>query len=347
MKNIIQQKTALFLAVALTSLMSNAQDVHFSQMEFSPLTLNPALAGANSPAQGILNYRSQWNSVAVPYQTIAASFDGRFNNNKRGKKGILAGGINFFNDQAGNLKVTTNSVNVSLAYHLILDKTSTLGVGINTGFGQRSISASAGRWGNQYDGTAYNNTFASGETFSNASFSFIDAGAGMVYAYKQNSGYKSQTDQKAVNVGFAVYHLNKPSYSYLNDNAEKLNMRISVFANANISISGTKGAVLPGIYFQKQGSSTELLFGAYYKYLLSKGSMATGFSKPTSLSFGLFNRLKDALVAKLMLDWGNYSTGFAYDLNISSLNDVSRAKGGFEVFLRFNMTDNGNGNSRF
>jgi hypothetical protein len=186
-----------------------------------------------------------------------------------------------------------------------------------------------------------------GETFGNPSFSFIDAGAGIVYAYKQNSGYKSNTDQKAVNIGFAMYHLNKPSYSYMNDNTEKLNMRISVFANANICISGTKSAVLPGIYFQNQGSSIEFLYGLYYKHLLSKGSMATGFSKPTSLSFGLFNRFKDALVAKVMLDWGNYSTGFAYDLNISKLNEVSQVKGGFEVFLRFNMTDNGNGNSRF
>ena len=56
-----------------------AQDVHFSQMEYSPLTLNPGLAGANSPMQGVVNYRSQWKSVATPYKTIAASFDARFN----------------------------------------------------------------------------------------------------------------------------------------------------------------------------------------------------------------------------------------------------------------------------
>ena len=79
----------------------HAQDVHFSHMEYSPMTLNPGLAGANSPMQGIVNYRSQWSSVATPYTTIAASFDARLNENKRNRQGIFAAGINF-------LKLTIN-----------------------------------------------------------------------------------------------------------------------------------------------------------------------------------------------------------------------------------------------
>lgn len=92
------KKTVKYLIIATGFAISTsgfAQDVHFSQMSFSPLNLNPALAGANSTLQGIVNYRSQWNSVAEPYQTIGASVDGRFNDNKRNKKGIIAGGLNF------------------------------------------------------------------------------------------------------------------------------------------------------------------------------------------------------------------------------------------------------------
>ena len=322
------------------------QDIHFSNMEFSPLTLNPALAGANSPMQGIVNYRSQWNSVATPYQTIAASFDARFNENKRGKKGILAGGINFFNDKAGDLKVITNSVNLSLAYHLILDKSSTIGIGVYTGFGQRSIDPSSGKWGSQYDGSAYNSTIASGEIINSASFSFFDAGTGIVYAYKKKNGYMTKNDQLAFNVGFAMYHVNNPRYTYLNQDNEKLFIRYSIFANAEIGIQNTRGSVLPGIYFQRQKSSMEILYGIYYKYKISEGSMSTGFTRPMSLSIGLFNRFKDAMVGKIMFDWDQFSTGFAYDINISTLTEVSRAKGGFELFLRFNMGDGGGFRSR-
>jgi hypothetical protein len=51
--------------------------------------------------------------------------------------------------------------------------------------------------------------------------------------------------------------------------------------------------------------------------------------------------VKDALVGKLMFEYDQFSAGFAYDINISSLTEVSRSKGGFELFLRFNMGDGG------
>ena len=335
-----------FLVLMCVSTFGSAQDVHFSHMEYSPLTLNPALAGANSPMQGIVNYRSQWNSVAVPYQTIAASFDARFNENKRDKKGIIAGGINFFNDQAGDLKVTTNNVNVNLAYHLILDRTSTLGLGIYTGFGQRTINPNEGRWGSQYDGSAYNPTILSGETFNSASFTFIDAGAGIVYTYKKNQGYMTQNDQRAFNYGFAMYHVNNPGYSFQEQSSEKLYMRWSMFANGTIGIQNTRGSILPGVYFQRQKTSMEILYGLYYKYQINEGSMATGFNKPFAIYLGLFHRLKDAMVGKFMVEWDQYSAGFGYDINISSLTEVSRSKGGFELFLRFNMGNGGGFRSR-
>jgi type IX secretion system PorP/SprF family membrane protein len=334
-------KLTVLLLGSLAGFRSLAQDIHFSQMEYSPLTLNPALAGANSPMQGIVNYRSQWNSVAVPYKTIAASFDMRFNEKNRNKKGIIAGGINFFNDQAGDLKVNTNNVNLNLAYHLMLNRNSTLGLGIYSGFGQRSIDPNSGRWGTQYDGLAYNAALPSQETFNNATFSFFDAGTGLVYAYRKNQGYTTQNNQLSINAGFAAYHVNRPGYSYLDQNTEKLLMRYSAFANAEIGIQNTKGSVLPGIYFQRQGTSMEIFYGAYYKYILSSGSAATGFTRPMSLSFGLFNRFADAMVAKIMFEYDQYSAGFAYDVNISSLTTVSKARGGFEVFLRFNMNDGG------
>lgn len=339
MKTYIINSLVTVLYLLFLTLDLKAQDVHFSQMEYSPLTLNPALTGANSTVQALVNYRNQWSSVASPYQTIAASIEGRFNENKRQKKGIIAGGLNFFNDQSGDLKVTTNNVNINLAYHLILDRTSTLGLGIYTGLGQRSINSSNARWGNQYDGISYNSSMESYEAINSAAFSYMDAGAGIVYTYKKNTGYAAQNDQRAFNLGFAAYHLNKPGFSYLNQNSEKLPIRWSGFANATISIGNTNGAILPGIYIQSQRSSMELLYGFYYKYLISGGSKATGFNKPMSIYFGIFNRFKDAVVGKLMFEWDLYSIGFGYDMNISTLTEVSRAKGGFELFLRFNINE--------
>ena len=343
------KKTIKYIIIATGFAVSTsgfAQDVHFSQMSFSPLNLNPALAGANSTLQGIVNYRSQWNSVAEPYQTIGASIDGRFNDNKRNKKGIIAGGLNFFNDQAGDLKIATTIVNLNLAYHLILDKKSTLGLGIYGGFGQRAIDPTDGRWGSQYDGTSYNEALPSNEVFDSPSFSFLDAGAGLLYTFKKFEGYMTQNNQRQFNVGAAFFHVNNPNYSFIDNGTEKLYMRWSIFANAVIGVNNSRGAFLPGVYFNRQKSTMEILYGTYYRITLTEGSKVTGFNKPFFLHIGLFNRWSDALVAKAMLEWSDISAGFAYDINISSLNEVSSARGGFEIFLRYNMLSGGKPLSR-
>lgn len=346
MKTIHVNRLLITLLFGSCALYSQAQDVHFSQMPYSPLTLNPALAGANSPLQAIVNYRTQWRSVASPYKTIAASVDGRINENKRGKHGHIAYGLNFFNDQAGDARVSTTNVNLSVGYHIILDKTSTLGAAIYGGFGQRGINAAAGKWGSQYNGMAYDPTLSSGETFATSQFSYADFGAGLVYTYKEGDRYMTANDQKSFNYGFAIYHLNKPKYSFLGaGDDEELYMRWSIFANGNIGLGNSRWSIVPGVYYQRQKSAQELLVGTYFKCRLSEASRATGFNKSSFLSLGLFYRNKDALVAKAMFEWADYSVGFAYDVNTSSLTEVSNARGGVEFFLRYNMTG-GFGGSR-
>jgi type IX secretion system PorP/SprF family membrane protein len=339
MKNILR----FFILITFFGIPSGSfsQDIHFSQVEFSPLTLNPGLVGANSTLQGIVNYRNQWSSVGIPYRTFAASLDARFNENKRNKNGIIAGGITLFNDQSGDLNISTNNVNIYLAYHLILDRKSTLGIGMYGGFGQRTINPNFGRWSSQYDGMGYNSSISSGETFNSPSFSYGDVGAGIVYTYKKRQGYITQNDQRACNIGFAAYHVNKPAYSFLNESGEQLYVRFSMFANATIGLQNSRGSILPGLYIQRQKSSMEVLYGLYYKYQLNEGSVFTGFNRPIAIYFGLFNRFKDALVGKFMLELDQFSTGFAYDVVISGLTEVAKAKGGFELFLRFNIGDGG------
>lgn len=325
----------------MTSLTGFGQDIHFSQYEYSPMTLNPAFVGANSPMQGIVNYRNQWARIGNPYQTIAATFDGRFNENKRMKKGIIAGGINFFNDQAGTSKVTTNIVNMSLAYHLILDRESTLGLGMLVGMGNRSISTNGAEWASQYDGYGFNATMASGEDFNSPSFSYMDVGAGLLYTYKKKGGYMTQNLQRRVNFGMAAYHLNKPSYSYLNNDDEQLQIRYSAFINADIGIKNTRGILQPGLYYNRQAGHQEIMVGTNYGYIIHEGSKSTGFTRPITAYLGFFYRVMDASVLRLMMEYDVYSLGFAYDVNLSDLTPVTKSVGGFEFFLRFNLGDGG------
>jgi type IX secretion system PorP/SprF family membrane protein len=314
-----------------------AQDIHFSQASNSPLTLNPALTGASGVAQVIVNYRTQWRSVATPYNTMAASFEMRLNEGSRRKKGIFAMGVNFYKDQAGDLKLTTTNANLNMAYHLILDKKSSIGCGIYAGFGERSIATSTGKWASQFNGDYYDANLQSGESVFADKINYFDVGTGFVYTYKGSENYMTSNNQKDFNIGFAVYHLNRPDYSFMSANNEQLYMRFSGFANAIIGISNTRNSLMPAIYFQRQRTATEFLFGTYWRYRIQEASKVTGFNKGSYLSLGAFYRTNDAFVAKAMFEMMDYSVGFAYDINVSSLANVSKTKGGFEIFLKYSL----------
>jgi hypothetical protein len=53
-----------------------AQDIHWSQFQSSPLNLNPALSGFfDGDYRFVLNHRNQWKSVTTPYNTFSGSID--------------------------------------------------------------------------------------------------------------------------------------------------------------------------------------------------------------------------------------------------------------------------------
>lgn len=315
-----------------------AQDIHFSQMYYSPLTLNPALVGIDNPINAAVNFRTQWKAVATPYNTIGVSVDARLNENKRDKKGIFALGVNFFNDQAGDVKISTTTANIHAGYHLIINRRSTIGAAIYGGFGNRFIDAGAGRWGNQFDGLQYDGTLPSNEYFMTDRFSYVDVGLGMVYRFFTNESYMTKNDAKQFTAGFAVYHLNRPNYSFVNTNDDRLYMRFSLFANALIGFDNSNFSLMPAMYFQQQGPSSEILFGTYGRYMFKKLSSITGFNKGSYLSLGLFYRTMDALVVKSMFEWEDFTLGISYDVNMSTLTPASNARGGFEVFLKYGLT---------
>jgi hypothetical protein len=120
-------------------------------------------------------------------------------------------------------------------------------------------------------------------------------------------------------------------------NNEQLYMRFTGFANAVIGISNSRNSLMPAIYFQRQKTATEFLFGTYWRYQIQEASRVTGFNKGSFLALGIFYRTSDAFVAKAMFEMSDYSVGFAYDFNVSSLTPVSRTRGGFELFLKYSL----------
>lgn len=314
---------------------SPAQDVHFSFAGSNPMVLNPALAGANYNKEATLNHRRQWGSLGEPFTTTTAGFSSRIPNQKRSASNNFALGFQFLNDKAGEPSIVSNSFSLVLADHLRIGENSTLGAGMMIGFGQRSLQQATGQWATQYNGMAYDPSLSSGETLDNLEFRFVDAGIGMVYAYGRRGGTLARTEDLTFNVGVSLYHVNRPNFSFFREQEDKLPLRLSVFTNAEIAIASMDAALMPGFYFHRQGNFTEVLLGSFYKLKIIKDTRYTGFNKPLAISLGLFGRIGDAAVIKMLLDWDQYSLGYAFDFNTSGLNNFSGGNGAHEIFLRF------------
>src|SRR5690606_37954830 len=129
-------------ACMLGSANTQAQDVHFTQFDASPMILNPANTGAfNGEWRASAVYRDQWRSVtgAAAFKTIAASFDMPIARDIS-VDDYLAGGIQLYNDRAGDGNLSNMSVLLSVAYHKFLgnDGRSALTVGLQGGYAQKN-----------------------------------------------------------------------------------------------------------------------------------------------------------------------------------------------------------------
>ena len=331
----------IFLIVAFNS--SSSQDIHFSQFFNTPLSMNPANAGADrNEVQAILNYKDQWRSVASPYKTLSVSCDKRIQK-KKSAMDFYAVGANVFNDKAGDINMKLFQANLSVAYHRYLSKKkyTTLGIGLQSGFAQRSISYDAATWGNQFDGNSYNPSLPTGEPAGATSFTYGDLlGAGMLFSYNNTSGKLKVTDNHAMkaNLGFSVFHIIRPKYSFY-ESGEKLYMKYVLHGNALVSVPNTNIAFAPGFMYYRQGPAQEIYPGGLIRYSLRQASKYTGFYKSTAVYAGAFLRMKDAIAPVVSVEHAGFSIGISYDVNISDLKVASTGRGGFEISLKYQQTD--------
>jgi type IX secretion system PorP/SprF family membrane protein len=340
----LAKKYFLFLC-AISFLEMSGQDIHFSQYTRSPLALNPALTSAYNDLQGSFNHKEQWRSVNA-FRTSAVSFEMKFSQfpwvkvdkmtetyRKKLAKG-LALGIYVYGDNAGDGNLRHNQANLSLAYHLMLNKENMLSAGLMGGIAQRSISEEELRWNNQYAGGTYNATAGSGETFADHAFTYADYSLGLLWSYGSESRYLSANDQKHLSAGISVYHVTQPRQSFLSENDLQYR-RWTAHFNSLFGISNTPYSIGISALYLRQGPQSELTPGFLFKYKPKDESRYTGYVKSAAISVGCLYRVNDALVPVLLLEMDAYSIAVSYDINVSGLTPATSGRGGFEISLRF------------
>lgn len=333
MKN-IQLIISMFIFMVFIHFSGNTQDIHFSQFWNTPLLQNPSFAGkAKGGIRAIASYRTQWASVTPnQFNTFGANLDMRFSQGL--KKNYLAGGISMYTDMAGSSKMRNTLVNLTATYHLKVSNEHFLSAGIQGGINQKGLNPNELRFDNQFDGTGHNTGINSNENLSNVSEIRPTVSAGISYLWSNTFGQTNnrRIKEQFINVGFAIHHFNTPRLSILTQ--ENLGLKYIGNFEAYFHTS-SPWKINPLALVAIQNKATDIVFGSMFIYTLSQGSQITSFNKSSSIGFGVYYRIKDALIPAVQIQWSSFSVGLSYDVNLSQLSGASNNRGGFEINLKY------------
>lgn len=323
------------LFILLMGLFGNlqAQDIHWSLYQMSPLTLNPALTGAfNGTVRVGGIYRDQARTVVTnAYSTPSFYVDAPILN--VGKKDWIGVGGMLYNDQAGTAGLSNLGAYLSASYHKALNKkgTSLISFGVQGGMMQRSIDKDQliFKDGIEADFAANNMTLGTAVSddegrIENASA--FDLNAGVTITSQVNK----QTD---LTIGISLYHILKPNYGLLtgisnnvvdpDSSTLELPRKFQLHGLFNFDLN-KKWTLSPGFLYAQIGPANQFQIQTMLGYTLNKENQ-------TVFRFGPGYRIGDAAQFLLGLDMKELRVAASYDMTLSGLNDINSGVGGFEI----------------
>ena len=317
----MKQRKYIFRLTVLAGFLWNgllAQDIHFSQYYFSPLTINPANTGNfKGDYRFFGNYRSQWREIQKAYNTFSAGGDiNLFPQNLN-----FAGGFMVLNDKSGgNLSVT--KILPSAAFHKKIFGFN-FHVGIQPGLVVKAIDFYANSFPNQLNWNTgkFDNTLPNNETGVVQRHTFFDLSMGFAVSRRIK---KFEPD-----FGFALFHMNKPKDSFLSDD-NRLSVRQAYTAGLNYYALRSlvlRAHTMCG-YTVK---ASDLVSGLTVEYILSKDPF---FSNSVFAGFMWrdgFKRNTDAGIVTAGFNYSHYTIGFSYDITFSQLKTSVDSRGAFEI----------------
>ncbi len=311
----------------------SAQDLHYSMFDMAPLSVNPALTGAyEGTARAGVIYRDQWASfLDEQFRTPTFYVDAPIIQGFRPNDWVGVG-INFFSDQAGFSNLQTNGALLSASYHFAVNKDATtyLTLGLQGGRISREIDLMNNNL--VFEDELPNQVGGGGLGLGNGadrmggeSANFFDFNAGLMLRSQIN-------ESNDLEIGVAAAHIFEPEYGFLSgatggggggdEGGDTRPIRLLVHGQLRNQIS-TKWSVTPMVLFQHTSGSSEFTIQGLGGYAIND---------KVDLEFGAGFRFDDAVFVRAGATvTENLRVAASYDINTSSLSDVSNGQGGFEL----------------
>jgi type IX secretion system PorP/SprF family membrane protein len=313
MKNI--KKYLFILSIALTEI-SVAQDFHLSMYDAAPVFLNPAMTGLiDSKMRAHIHFRNQWNALAYkPFTTALASYEV-----PKGKWG--------FGGQISNMRAGIGNYNVlqllgSASYAVPIDKKKyhNFSLGMQLGFTQKRVEYKAlnydSQWTTQNGGT-FNRGLSNNENFDRGVQYQEAVNFGLLYFYG-----KQQTRLNPF-IGFSGFNLTTPKETFFGSN-NRLPRRYYLHSGIRVNVSELfylTPKIL--IYAQKNIRQQTYAIDAGYYFKGEKFYALAGFIyRPLDANIVYIGLKKETTIIKI-----------AYDFNVSTLRNISKTRGAYEISI--------------
>ena len=313
----------LWLTITITFSYSEiyGQDIHFSQFYNSPLSVTPAFTGCFTGDWRLSNnYRTQWSSIGIPYNTISVGYDRKFKLSYQD----FGGGIYIVNDNSGYANLTVNKIYLSGVYHKLIGKNE-IHLGIQPGYVLSNFGKDGLTFPDQYDPWIgeFNDQLPSGENNLNDKLSYFDINIG--------GAWNGEIGKLKPVAAISVFHINNPKQSFMGEN-NHLPLRMVLYGSGIYPLNG-KWNLLPHLLYMLHKNANEFLLGSNAEMKFKDNSL-----KINSIYGGLlyrdgFNLKMDAVIGIVGLKFNNFDIGFSYDFNISHLKVATNTKGALEFSL--------------
>ncbi len=307
---------------------AGAQGMHFSQYYNAPLLLNPANTALMPEAnyRAGITYRQQWASIPVPYNTFTAFADFQVLKDQV-KNNWLGLGVAFWNDKAGAGSLQLTKGEAFVAYHLQLGTQSLISGGASVGYAQRSVDFSKFIFDRQWDGFQFDGAIPSGEPQTIKQTSYADVSVGLNYAWTASENFY-------LKIGAALAHVNRPRETFYNINS---NVGMRPTGNVEAIIRAGKSVILtPSVYYTRQQSAQELLYGANASiHVYGEDRDASAFI------VGAYHRWNEAAVVMAGYQYGPVRFVSSYDYTLSDLRPATNGRGAVEFSIIYEGLYNG------
>lgn len=334
-----------FLFLLCTAAQLGAQDIHFSQYNMSPLTLNPAQTGAffgTARIGGI--YRDQWLFLPKDYSTRSFFVDAPVVKGFRKKRNDWVGaGFLFYGDRAGTSRLGSAVQGaISGSYHFALDKKGMqhLTLGLSMGGSKYTIRTDTSSL--RFEEDILNNsgqlTSSDRQRFGQANpkdpFYQSDVtsrsySVGLMYRSKSKNG-------ELVEFGVSASHINQPEYGFslgsldttaTGKKANKVKRPARLVAHGLVTRNLTETiSISPSILIQSTASFVEIVpqvMGGYK------------WNKDIKFNAGLGYRVGDAAIILAGVDYKDFRFGASWDMRLGQLSSDRGIKGGFELAANY------------